>query len=120
MRSNTYKEEKAWKEIQSYLPEENRLNDDTLPEEMYMKIEEYDVHIDRYVHENPKGIVVLFHGVGGNGRLFYDKLRINKKMTMLPGAGHFSIEKVGLTEFETACIGFLDNLNCVRILTTLP
>lgn len=69
MRSNTYKEEKAWKEIQSYLPEENRLNDDTIPEEMYMKIEECDVHIDRYVHENPKGIVVLFHGVGGNGRL---------------------------------------------------
>ncbi len=318
MRSNTYKEEKAWKEIQSYLPEENRLNDDTIPEEMYMKIEECDVHIDRYIHENPKGIVVLFHGVGGNGRLlefialplwrsgyevicpdlplygltaykgkvsypdwigcgvavcdsfrrtgvplfvfglsaggmlayqvacrldsvdgilatclldqrikqvtketasskmmavigkpflkmshrlfgnlklpmksvcnmkaivnneelaeilmrdelssgakvsleflygmlnpnieiepqdfnkcpvllvhpaedrwtapelsrlFYDKLRINKKMTMLPGAGHFPIEKDGLTEFETACIGFLDNLNCVRILTTLP
>ena len=47
MRSNTYREEKAWKEIQSYLPEENRLNDDTIPEEMYMKIEECDVHIDR-------------------------------------------------------------------------
>jgi len=49
MRLNTYKEEKTWKEIQSYLPEENRLNDDTIPEEMYMKIEECDVHIDRYV-----------------------------------------------------------------------
>ena len=49
MRSNTYKEEKAWKEIQSYLPEENRLNDDTIPEEMHMKIEECDVHIDRSI-----------------------------------------------------------------------
>ncbi len=39
MRSNTYREEKAWKEIQSYLPEE-----------MYMKIEECDVHIDRKLH----------------------------------------------------------------------
>ena len=50
MRSNTYKEEKAWKEIQSYLPEENRLNDDTILEEMYMKIEECEVHIDRKLH----------------------------------------------------------------------
>lgn len=43
-------------------------------------------------------------------RLFYDNLCVDKKMVILPGAGHFPIEKVGLTEFETACISFLDNL----------
>ena len=69
MRSNTYNEEKAWKEIQSYLPEANQLRDDIMPEETYLRSGNYDVHIDRYVQENPKGIVVLFHGVGGNGRL---------------------------------------------------
>jgi len=69
MRSNTYNEEKAWKEIQSYLPETNQLRDDILPKEVYLKSGDYDIHIDRYIQETPKGVVVLFHGVGGNGRL---------------------------------------------------
>lgn len=56
-------------EIQPYLPVNNRLTEDTLPEEYFILISNLDVHIDHYKTAAPKGRVILFHGVGGNGRL---------------------------------------------------
>ena len=69
MLSNSYQTELAWKQIQSYLPEENRIDAVSSPTEEFLAFQRFDIHIDRYQQEHPKGIVVIFHGVGGNGRL---------------------------------------------------
>lgn len=64
-----YVNDPYWKEVQSYLPEENRLTEDALPEEYFLPVDDCSIHIDHYKPAAPKGKVILFHGVGGNGRL---------------------------------------------------
>ena len=66
---NGYSHNTIWKQIQGYLPEENRLNDAHMPTEEWMEIGENTIHIDHYHQGNAKGVVILYHGVGGNGRL---------------------------------------------------
>lgn len=55
--------------IQAYLPVNNRLDESTLPDEQFISISGMDIHIDHYTPVSPKGRAILFHGVGGNGRL---------------------------------------------------
>lgn len=64
-----YKNDRFWKDMQKYLPLKNRLTSDTLPAEEIMRTGNMNVHIDHYTVESPKARIVLFHGVGGNGRL---------------------------------------------------
>ena len=64
-----YTEDPFWVEIQSYLPVENRLTRSTLPNEYFLTIGDLKIHIDHYKPLSPRGRVILFHGVGGNGRL---------------------------------------------------
>jgi hypothetical protein len=64
-----YRDDIYWREVQKYLPADNRLTDDTAPEEYFIAIKDIRVHIDHYKVKNPKARVILFHGVGGNGRL---------------------------------------------------
>ena len=64
-----YQEDEVWKKLQSYLPESFRLTDALCPSEQYIHYFKQDIHIDLYPQEQPKGSVVLLHGVGGNGRL---------------------------------------------------
>lgn len=52
-----------------FVPEENRLTEATLPNEYYLPVSDFQIHIDHYKPASPRGRVVLFHGVGGNGRL---------------------------------------------------
>ncbi|MDR2906473.1 MAG: alpha/beta fold hydrolase, partial [Bacteroidales bacterium] len=40
-----------------------------LPSEYFMEIGKFQIHIDHHKHLSPKARIVLFHGVGGNGRL---------------------------------------------------
>lgn len=64
-----YEKDIIWRDIQKFLPKENRIDDSSVPSEEWLKFNENDVHIDHYINENSKGVVVIFHGVGGNGRL---------------------------------------------------
>ena len=64
-----YTNDNFWKEIQWYLPEENRISETILPHEYFLPVSDCEIHIDHYKPSAPKGKVILFHGVGGNGRL---------------------------------------------------
>ncbi len=66
---NTYADDTTWKNMQRYLPAGNRLTKNDLPTEYYMEISKFQIHVDHYKHSAPKARVLLFHGVGGNGRL---------------------------------------------------
>ena len=65
----TYKEDTTWPQYQQFLPQQNRLTEEISPKEYYINIDNANIHIDHYQVSKPKGRVVLFHGVGGNGRL---------------------------------------------------
>ena len=64
-----YENDTIWRQIQEYLPKENQLNDNNMPNEEWLHIGENLIHIDHYFEGNEKGVVVIYHGVGGNGRL---------------------------------------------------
>ena len=64
-----YKKDSTWQDMQRYIPPENRLTESNLPQEYFLETEGFQVHIDHYKHTSPKARLILFHGVGGNGRL---------------------------------------------------
>lgn len=64
-----YKNDECWKKVQKYLPPHNRLTKQSMPEENYVTVLEHQIHIDHYKVRKPKARIILFHGVGGNGRL---------------------------------------------------
>lgn len=64
-----YQSDSFWKRIQDYLPLHNRITPETEPLEYFIDIEKCNIHIDHYKVEQPKARLVLFHGIGGNGRL---------------------------------------------------
>lgn len=64
-----YQNDVIWKQVQEYLPLENRLSNKNIPKEYFISIQNVKIHIDHYQKVTPKARVVLFHGVGGNGRL---------------------------------------------------
>ena len=64
-----YGKDGYWKKVQEYLPEENRLTEACLPDEYFVGIGRFGIHIDHYRVKEPKARIILFHGVGGNGRL---------------------------------------------------
>ena len=40
-----------------------------MPSEYFLSISGFEIHIDHYKPTSPKAQVILFHGIGGNGRL---------------------------------------------------
>jgi len=65
----SYKNDFVWKEMQGFLPLKNRLSEENMPEEYFLTLLGMQVHIDHHKVANPKATLILFHGVGGNGRL---------------------------------------------------
>lgn len=59
----------TWRKIQNFLPYENRIMSDNMPTEGYIQMDNINMHIDYYGAKKPKATIVIFHGVGGNGRL---------------------------------------------------
>jgi len=67
----TYAQQPAWRAIQDFLPEEYRLTPDTEPTEEWWQPDGPDghrVHLDTYRNPEAPMKVILFHGVGTNGR----------------------------------------------------
>lgn len=64
-----YEAESKWRAIQSFLPVENQITEDSRPSEESLEYKKWILHIDHYMPREPKGTVAIFHGVGGNGRL---------------------------------------------------
>lgn len=63
----SYRDQSSWREIQAHLPARYRIDDD-LPEEEIWEWHGHQIHLDRYRRPDSPVRVVLFHGVGTNGR----------------------------------------------------
>ncbi|SPL69816.1 Alpha/beta hydrolase family protein [Acinetobacter stercoris] len=64
----SYKDQQAWKDIQQYLPEKFQLNENNQPGEEWWDWKGNNIHLDTYRNPQAKIKVILFHGVGTNGR----------------------------------------------------
>ncbi len=65
-----YKNDLVWRKVQDYLPPQNRLSIEIEPKEYFLKLNNGNrIHLDLYSPRTPKATIILFHGVGGNGRL---------------------------------------------------
>ena len=69
MMNKGYENDTIWRQIQEYLPMKNRINSNNVPKEEWLEIGKNQIHIDHYICNDAKGIIVIYHGVGGNGRL---------------------------------------------------
>ncbi|MEU1210128.1 alpha/beta fold hydrolase [Nocardia sp. NPDC005825] len=63
-----YRDQRAWRELQQYLPQSLRLDEDSAPDEEFWDWRGNAVHLDRYANPSAPAKVVLHHGVGTNGR----------------------------------------------------
>jgi len=86
-----YRDQRAWRDLQEYLPERLRLTDETAPAEEFWEWRGHRVHLDRYVNPDAPAKIVQHHGVGTNGR----------QMSLIVGA------RLAQRGFETVA---LDNL----------
>jgi alpha-beta hydrolase superfamily lysophospholipase len=64
----TYADQPAWRAIQEFLPPEYRLTAETEPAEEWWEHDGHRIHLDTYRHPEAPAKVILFHGVGTNGR----------------------------------------------------
>ncbi len=65
-----YKNDTIWRDIQTFLPTQNRLSADTMPRECYAPLNNgHRIHLDVYSSNEAKATIILLHGVGGNGRM---------------------------------------------------
>lgn len=101
MSKRSYREFESWRGFQEYFPEKARIKSGQEPQEEYWEWNEYSVHIDRYIPEQPaKSVkIILVHGGGANGRLMFPLgvvLRSNGYECVsadLPGFGLTEIRK---------------------------
>ncbi len=96
-----YTNDNTWKKLQAFLPERNRIGTCCAPAETFSSFGAADIHLDVYNEQNNNGVtLVLFHGVGGNGRLLsfiaVPLARLGYKIVCpdLPGYGYTEYEGV--------------------------
>ncbi|MDF0528660.1 alpha/beta fold hydrolase [Tsukamurella sp. 8F] len=63
-----YAAQPEWRTIQTYLPEAFRMTDETAPTEEWWDHRGHRIHLDTYRNPQAPVKVILFHGVGTNGR----------------------------------------------------
>lgn len=63
-----YQNQAAWQQIEQFLPQEFHIPKDQLPKEEWWAWNGNNIHLDTYRNPNAKIKVILFHGVGTNGR----------------------------------------------------
>ena len=64
----TYATQPNWREIQQFLPQEFQLDVEHEPTEEWWDWHNHKIHLDTYRNPQAKIKVILFHGVGTNGR----------------------------------------------------
>ncbi|GAB20168.1 hypothetical protein GOEFS_106_00650 [Gordonia effusa NBRC 100432] len=64
----TYQTQRAWREIQSFLPADYQIPEDDQPAEEWWDYQGHSIHLDTYRNPDAAVKVILFHGVGTNGR----------------------------------------------------
>lgn len=64
----TYSEQANWREIQKFLPDEFQLRAGQEPKEEWWPWRHHRIHLDCYRNPDAPLKVILFHGVGTNGR----------------------------------------------------
>lgn len=64
----SYAEQTQWQAIQAFLPPTYRIDASNAPKEEYWPWHGHQVHLDRFVNPAAPAKVILFHGVGTNGR----------------------------------------------------
>ena len=64
----TYAEQASWREIQKFLPEQFQLRPGQEPQEEWWPWRQHRIHLDCYRQPDAPLKVILFHGVGTNGR----------------------------------------------------
>lgn len=65
---STYENQKAWKDIQKFLPQRLAFTKDHSPTEDWWENRGHKIHLDRWQNPTAKVRVILHHGVGTNGR----------------------------------------------------
>lgn len=63
-----YAQQSAWRDIQAHLPTEFQLTPATMPDTEWWAHNGHRIHLDTYRNPDAKVKVILFHGVGTNGR----------------------------------------------------
>lgn len=63
-----YTEQTAWRDIQAHLPTDFQLTPATMPDTEWWAHQGHRIHLDTYRNPAAKVKVILFHGVGTNGR----------------------------------------------------
>ena len=63
-----YENQIAWQQIEQFLPQPFHIPKDQLPKEEWWAWKGNNIHLDTYRNPNAKIKVILFHGVGTNGR----------------------------------------------------
>lgn len=58
-----YRDQQAWRDLQQFLPAGYRLDDSTAPLEEQWEWNGHRVHLDRYRNPDAKAKVILHHGV---------------------------------------------------------
>lgn len=64
----SYSTQSAWRDIQAFLPPEYQLKAGDEPDEQWWPWHGHEVHLDCYRDAGAPAKVILFHGVGTNGR----------------------------------------------------
>lgn len=65
---HTYENQKAWKDLQKFLPQRLAFTKDHSPIEDWWENRGHKIHLDRWRNPAAKVRVILHHGVGTNGR----------------------------------------------------
>jgi alpha-beta hydrolase superfamily lysophospholipase len=64
----TYVDQPVWRKLQQFLPTEFQLRPAAEPKEEWWRWQGHNIHLDTYRNPEAKIKVILFHGVGTNGR----------------------------------------------------
>ncbi|WP_430461515.1 alpha/beta hydrolase [Thalassolituus sp. LLYu03] len=113
----SYANQAAWQEIQGFLPSQYQLSPATVPQEEYWEWEGHRIHLDQYRNDAALAKVILFHGVGTNGRQMmtilgcplaqkgYETIAID-----MPGYGETRVNKQAKVSYDTwvrAAVAFI-------------
>ncbi len=113
-----YAAQSNWREIQAFLPPKYQLDEGRLPSKEWWDWRGHHIHLDRFRNPSAKARVILFHGVGTNGRQMSTILGrplfdsgLETVSTDMPGYGVTKVAEgvtVGYDDWVQAANDFID------------